>query len=1007
MNRKFAALAFAVVCSWIVLMGPASAQDSQNQSPRAKQPSKIAYLIQDRVKKIQDHLAEGRPLSPEAAAHFSDNLLRVTSAGELEVEFHAAKEVGNSEKAALRAFGATILASTSDFVWPRGTKRPQGLGIIAARIPYHWVEVAATLPWVVAITPAEQSPPDVGTFLSEGVALHGADKVQALGIDGTGVTVGVISDGVTNLATSQGLGELPPTVTIPAGCGVGSGNEGTAMLEIIHDMAPGAALLWCATGGSVTSHVNAQLNLVAAGANIIAEDIPFDTEPAFQKGLAATTGDSVAASAVALSSSAGNLGATHSARVQAVGTGQTPDGVVFNATPTGCPYTPNNAVAIAPGNDTTFDVTLGAGANTFVLQWSEPRAIFPTAGQGGFTDLDLFVMDAGLTQCLGSSANVQANGVGDTIEQVSVSVASATAAKIVVNVNGTSTAVAAPLLDLRWRNAAAVDTATRAGSMNPDSNYTDNATSAAAANASTSTNPATVAIEPFSAGGPVQLITTTECSGGAAGPCTGVAGGAGRTVGAPSWTAADGVSVSGVGGFGSGSCPGVTEGDCRFFGTSAAAPHAAGVMALVRQAMGGTPTSAKIDAQLTATATDRGPAGFDNVWGAGVLNALAAVNAKADLQLTKICKPDGSVTAGGTGTCTIFVDNLGPADAQNVVVTDTLLSNGTFTISSATFSPPANGSCSIAANVVTCSLGTVPAGTRTTVIVTVTSNNQVDVNDTASVSASTPDPNPSNNSATGHVSFVAAADLSIVKSAPTTAVAGTSFSYVITVNNAGPSTATGVVVKDTSPGQTSVLSVTPTTGSCTSGIPGNPLQPLTCTLGNLAPLGSAAITVTVAVSPSVPDGTVINNNATVSSSVVDPNNADNSGSAAVTVQARADLVITKTSDKTVYKPSSVITYTIAVTNNGPSDALAVIVTDNLPTTMQASYQSDTGGCTKSGLTLTCNLGNMPVGTSKSFIMRELVKGTRGVVSNTASVISSTTDPSTANNASTRAVTIGH
>ena len=80
---------------------------------------------------------------------------------------------------------------------------------------------------------------------------------------------------------------------------------------------------------------------------------------------------------------------------------------------------------------------------------------------------------------------------------------------------------------------------------------------------------------------------------------------------------------------------------------------------------------------------------------------------------------------------------------------------------------------------------------------------------------------------------------------------------------------------------------------------------------------------------------------------------------------------------------------------------------NLPTTMQAIYQSDTGGCTKSGLSLTCNLGNMPVGTGKSFIMRELVKGTRGAVSNTASVISSTTDANTANNTSTRVVTIGH
>src|SRR6267154_1530205 len=50
--------------------------------------------------------------------------------------------------------------------------------------------------------------------------------------------------------------------------------------------------------------------------------------------------------------------------------------------------------------------------------------------------------------------------------------------------------------------------------------------------------------------------------------------------------------------------------------------------------------------------------------------------------------------------------------------------------------------------------------------------------------------------------------------------------------------------------------------------------------------------------------------------------------AAVPVQAKADLAIVKTSDKLIYKPSSVITYTIAVTNNGPSDALAVIVTDN-------------------------------------------------------------------------------
>ncbi len=178
----------------------------------------------------------------------------------------------------------------------------------------------------------------------------------------------------------------------------------------------------------------------------------------------------------------------------------------------------------------------------------------------------------------------------------------------------------------------------------------------------------------------------------------------------------------------------------------------------------------------------------------------------------------------------------------------------------------------------------------------------------------------------------------------------------------------------------------------------------------MATAGSATITVMATVDPSVPDGTVINNNATVSSSVSDPNNGNNSATAAVTVNARSDLAITKTSDQASYKPSSVVTYTVSVTNNGPSNALAVIVTDNLPDIQQALYQSDTGGCVANASTptiLTCDLGSMPVGTSKSFNIYELIHGSQGNVSNTASVTSSTTDPNVANNTSVRTVTIGH
>jgi uncharacterized repeat protein (TIGR01451 family) len=382
------------------------------------------------------------------------------------------------------------------------------------------------------------------------------------------------------------------------------------------------------------------------------------------------------------------------------------------------------------------------------------------------------------------------------------------------------------------------------------------------------------------------------------------------------------------------------------------------------------------------------------------------VGASADISVSKVCKPDGPAPAGSTAFCNIIVSNAGPSDAQNVMVSDLLSSTITPTITLG------SGSCVISSNPIVCNVGTLPRGGSALITINVTSNNPGDVNDTAMVSSSTPDPNPSNNSATGHISFSAVADLSIAKVASANSAscpfcAGTNLTYTIAATNAGPSTATGVVIKDTIPAQVAVVSVTPSVGSCTAGIPGNPLQPLTCTVGNLAASATATVTVVATVSSNVANGTVINNNASVSSGVADPNNANNSATAAVTVIARGDLAIAKTSDQSVYKPSSIITYTVAVTNNGPSDSLAVVVTDNLPTTMQALYQSDTGGCTKSGLTLTCNLGNMPVGTSKSFLIRELVKGSRGLVSNTATVTSATTDPNSANNSSTRVVTIGH
>jgi hypothetical protein len=138
-----------------------------------------------------------------------------------------------------------------------------------------------------------------------------------------------------------------------------------------------------------------------------------------------------------------------------------------------------------------------------------------------------------------------------------------------------------------------------------------------------STDPKTVPLEPFSAGGPVQVGSTTQCPRGAAGPCTGVAGTGFRTKIAPTWSAADGVSISGSGGFPDPDvCPATVNGKCLFFGTSAAAPSAVGVAAVVRQEFGGRLPPALLNLALAKLAVDRDHPGRDNLWGAGVLRVL-------------------------------------------------------------------------------------------------------------------------------------------------------------------------------------------------------------------------------------------------------------------------------------------------------------------------------------------------------------------------------------------------
>ena len=138
--------------------------------------------------------------------------------------------------------------------------------------------------------------------------------------------------------------------------------------------------------------------------------------------------------------------------------------------------------------------------------------------------------------------------------------------------------------------------------------------------------------------------------------------------------------------------------------------------------------------------------------------------------------------------------------------------------------------------------------------------------------------------------IVASSNLTITKTdAPDPVNPGQAVVYTVTVNNAGPSNATNLVVSDTVPSQYTVTSVTSPTGSC-----GNVGNAVTCTLAVVAS-GAAAwvITVNVTVKATTLGGTYVNT-ATVSATEADPTPANNTANDNNTVRITADLALTKT-----------------------------------------------------------------------------------------------------------------
>jgi uncharacterized repeat protein (TIGR01451 family) len=395
--------------------------------------------------------------------------------------------------------------------------------------------------------------------------------------------------------------------------------------------------------------------------------------------------------------------------------------------------------------------------------------------------------------------------------------------------------------------------------------------------------------------------------------------------------------------------------------------------------------------------------------------ATVQVSTSANLSVTDTASPI-PVLAGANITYTQVVTNAGPSAATTASLTENIPANTTYQsiVTAAGWSciTPAVGST----GQITCTNPSFASGSSSfTVVVQVTAGTIAGtaINDTATVSSSTPDPNPANNTASAAdvVATAGQADLITTNSAlPTSVAPGSNVTYTQTVTNNGPAIATGVSFTQTTPPNTTFQSITPPAGWTCGTVPAvGGTGTITCTDGSsLAINGSGTFAVVLQVISATPSGTNITETATATATNVVPSLTSNSATATVVVAGAgtADVAIVKTATPSPTVPEGdTLTYTLTVTNNGPATATNVIVTDPLPTDVTfLSVNTTAGTCSEAGGTVTCLLGTMANAANATVSILTLTAAP-GTATNTATVSADQTDPIPNNNTSTQTETI--
>jgi len=255
-----------------------------------------------------------------------------------------------------------------------------------------------------------------GAVTSQGDAAIRADVGRnAFGADGTGVKVGVLSFSFNCLggaAAGVASGDLPAGITVldEGPCSEGLNDEGRALAEVIHDVAPGAEIAFHTADRGQANFAQDIVDLANAGAKVITDDIIYFAEPMFQDGIIAQAIDQVKGAGVSYFSAAGNDG-RKSYESPFRGSGFFLD--------LGAGREELHDFDPGPGVDLCQQITLPVGQSlAVVFQWDQP--FFSVSGvPGSNSDLDILLTDAACTTILNpDNSGVESNVGRDPVEVV-------------------------------------------------------------------------------------------------------------------------------------------------------------------------------------------------------------------------------------------------------------------------------------------------------------------------------------------------------------------------------------------------------------------------------------------------------------------------------------------------------------------------------------------------------------------------------------------------------------